>query len=140
MKGGVQMVNTSDKFNSLEQLDTRMDYCLDSWYDYSTKRRIEIVEIYLEWFWKFTERIPQPTRLKELSDFILMEELADTHPDKVTRKEYPILTGKQVERRNKKTVLTGEESTTDYLNVKYNTWSIGNGTHVHRKITTDKRA
>ena len=100
------MVNTSDKFNSLEQLDTRMDYCLDSWYDYSTKRRIEIVEIYLEWFWKFTERIPQPTRLKELSDFILMEELADTHPDKVTRKEYPILTGKQVERRNKKTVLT----------------------------------
>lgn len=134
------MVSVSDKFTSLDQLDTRMDYCIDNWSEYSAKERVAIVDTYLKWFWDFTEREPQPARLKELADFILMEELADTHPDKVTRKEYPILTGKQVERRNKKTVLSGEEATTDYLNVKYNTWSVGSNTHVHRKITTDKRA
>ena len=134
------MVSVSDKFTSLEQLDTRMDYCLDNWFEYSTKERVNIVDVYLKWFWQFTGREPQPARLRELADFILMEELADTHPDKVTRKEYPILTGKQVERRKRKTVLSGEEATTDYLNVKYNTWSVGSNTHVHRKITTDKRA
>lgn len=134
------MVSALGNYTSQEQLDTRMDYCLDNWFGYSTKERVNIVDVYLKWFWQFTGREPQPARLRELADFILMEELADTHPDKVTRKEYPILTSKQVERRNKKTVLSGEEATTDYLNVKYNTWSVGSNTHVHRKITTDKRA
>lgn len=134
------MVSVLDNIKSLEQLDANMDYYLDNWFEYSTPVRVAIVDKYLKWYWDFTEREPKPARLKELTDFILMEELADTHPDKVTRKEYPILTGKQVERRNKKTVLSGEEATTDYLNVKYNTWSVGSNTHVHKKITTDKRA
>lgn len=134
------MVSILDNIKTLDQLETRMDYCLDNWFEYSTEERVKITDTYTKLFWKLTEREPKPARLKELADFILMEELADTHPDKVTRKEYPILTGKQVERRNKKTVFSGEEATTDYLNVKYNTWSVGSGTHVHRKITTDKRA
>lgn len=134
------MVSALDNFTSLEQLDTRMDFCLDSWFEYSAEVRVAIVDIYLKWFWEFTGRVPQPARLKELADFILMDELADSHPDKVTRKEYPILTGKQVERRNRKTVLSSEKATIDYLNVKYNTWSVGGNTNVHKKITTDKRA
>lgn len=134
------MVSTLISCTKLQQLETRMDHFLDTWSDYSVSERVRIVDIYTRMYWQFTEGQPQPARLKELADFILMDELADRHPDKVTRKEYPILTSKQVERRNRKTVLSGEEATTDYLNVKYNTWSVSGSTNVHKKITTDKRA
>lgn len=134
------MVSILTNCTDLQQLDTRMDHFLDIWSYYSVSERIKLVDVYTKSYWQFTEREPQPARLKELADFILMDELADSHPDKVTRNEYPILTSKQVERRNRKTVLSGEETTTDYLNVKYNTWSISGSTNVHKKITTDKRA
>lgn len=39
------------------------------------------------------------TDQQKLSDFLVIEELTDTHPDKITREEYPFLSDTQLARR-----------------------------------------
>lgn len=43
---------------------------------------------------------PEPKQLKRLADFLLYEELHDTHPDKMTLAEYPIMSNHQLARRH----------------------------------------
>lgn len=43
---------------------------------------------------------PEPKQLERLADLILYEELHDTHPDKMTREEYPIMSEHQLSRRH----------------------------------------
>ncbi|PFF33215.1 hypothetical protein CN335_21365 [Bacillus thuringiensis] len=43
---------------------------------------------------------PEPKQLERLADLILYEELHDTHPDKMTREEYPIMSDYQLSRRH----------------------------------------
>ncbi|TEA81194.1 hypothetical protein [Bacillus thuringiensis] len=41
----------------------------------------------------------EPRQLERLADLMLYEELHDTHPDKMTREEYPIMSEHQLSRR-----------------------------------------
>ncbi|WP_425594289.1 hypothetical protein [Bacillus cereus] len=43
---------------------------------------------------------PEPKQLERLADLLLYEELHDTHPDKMTREEYPIMSEHQLSRRH----------------------------------------
>lgn len=44
-------------------------------------------------------RMPDSNVLERLASLILFDELTDTHPDKVTREEYPILSDSQLDER-----------------------------------------
>lgn len=55
---------------------------------------------------------PDTTQLERLTDYILREELTDTHPDKVTNTEYPFMSEWQLDlRRDKETGLKAAEET-----------------------------
>ncbi|NIL33292.1 hypothetical protein [Bacillus thuringiensis] len=43
---------------------------------------------------------PEPKQLERLADLLLYEELHDTHPDKMTLAEYPIMSDHQLSRRH----------------------------------------
>ncbi|HDR7992626.1 hypothetical protein COK77_08075 [Bacillus cereus] len=43
---------------------------------------------------------PEPKQLERLADLLLYEELHDTHPDKMTLEEYPIMSETQLSRRH----------------------------------------
>ncbi|EJQ06651.1 hypothetical protein ABHP49_004765 [Bacillus cereus] len=43
---------------------------------------------------------PESKQLERLADLLLYEELHDTHPDKMTREEYPIMSEHQLSRRH----------------------------------------
>lgn len=43
---------------------------------------------------------PEPKQLERLADLLLYEELRDTHPDKMAREEYPIMSDHQLSRRH----------------------------------------
>ncbi|WP_242264899.1 hypothetical protein [Bacillus cereus group sp. BfR-BA-01422] len=43
---------------------------------------------------------PEPKQLERLADLLLYEELHDTHPDKMTKVEYPIMSDHQLSRRH----------------------------------------
>ncbi|PEF71703.1 hypothetical protein [Bacillus cereus] len=43
---------------------------------------------------------PEQKQLERLADLLLYEELHDTHPDKVAREEYPIMSDHQLSRRH----------------------------------------
>ncbi|ARO65497.1 Uncharacterized protein B5E39_3162 [Bacillus cereus] len=49
--------------------------------------------------WDGRER-PEPKQLERLADLLLFEDLSNTHPDKMTREEYPIMSDHQLSRRH----------------------------------------
>jgi hypothetical protein len=63
---------------------------------------------------------PDAAQLERLTDYILREELTDTHPDKVTNTEYPFMSEWQLDlRRDKETGLkAAEEKGTDGLDYR----------------------
>jgi hypothetical protein len=63
-------------------------------------RLAKIEELTEEYFAK-TGEMPDGITLERMSDLILDEELRDTHPDKVTRTEYPFFSETQFEERRK---------------------------------------
>lgn len=125
----------------LDNLNARLDRYMEHWDLYTVEERVVVCDKYIEECAALGYYDIPDYRLSEMADFIMMDELTNAHPDKVTRTEYPILTGKQLMRRQRKTVLSGEEATVDYLNIKYNNWKDGNsGANIHKRITADKRA
>lgn len=62
---------------------------------------------------------PPAHRLDELADYILYDELTDTHPDKMTREEYPIMSEWQRARRLRKRYLVGVADIDYSRNVGY---------------------
>lgn len=133
------MEKSFDNCCSQEQVDKLLYTYIDNWKEYSLEERKKVVEEYSEAYWRVAGVNPPAYKLDTLADFILAEELANAHPDKVARTEYPILTEAQMLRRYKKTVLYGEEHVSDYLNARYNSWKCEGGTNVHKRITTEKR-
>lgn len=64
-------------------------------------RKYRLLNIHLaikEHVLMYRERPPRES-VADLADMTLSEELNDTHPDKVTRAEYPILSDEQIARR-----------------------------------------
>ncbi|PHD57687.1 hypothetical protein [Bacillus wiedmannii] len=43
---------------------------------------------------------PEPKQLERLTDLMLYEELSNTHPDKMAREEYPLMSDHQLSRRH----------------------------------------
>jgi hypothetical protein len=66
-------------------------------------REVRIVKIntLIEEYFGKTGETPDGITLDRMSDLILDEELRDTHPDKVTRTEYPFFSETQFEERRK---------------------------------------
>lgn len=63
---------------------------------------------------------PEPKQLERLADLLLYEELSNTHPDKMTREEYPIMSDYQLSRRHSREVSmkVAEEYGVDRRNYK----------------------
>lgn len=55
-----------------------------------------IVDAYVEQ----TGEVPEGTQLQFLANWLLLEELTNPHPDKVTRTEYPIMNKRQLRTRH----------------------------------------
>lgn len=66
------------------------------------EHRVQFAEALTEQYFADHEFIPEGTVLDRLGTLILQDELADAHPDKMTREEYPLLSEDQSERRNEK--------------------------------------
>jgi hypothetical protein len=81
-------------------------------------QRVLAVQTLIDSYVRDTGKAPDSTQLERLSDAILYEELTDTHPDKLTRAEYPFMSEWQFElRRDRETSLkVAEEYGTDGTN------------------------
>jgi hypothetical protein len=63
--------------------------------------RFKYIEHLTECYFEATGEMPDAVTLERMSDLCLFEELSDTHPDKVTRTEYPFFSETQFEERRK---------------------------------------
>jgi len=106
--------------NELEKFRDDVEILCDSWKNYTLEERNNIVETLCEWHYITYGKYPREDILAKLTDFVLAEELANKHPDKMTLNEYPIMSMYQAHRRKNKTILTGDEALLDYLDRSYN--------------------
>lgn len=65
----------------------------------SRDERIKAIDEMINAYTDETGKRPDSAQLERLANQIMLEELTDNHPDKVTREEYPIFTQLQLERR-----------------------------------------
>jgi hypothetical protein len=63
--------------------------------------RIAVIDEAVEAWFRETGEMPDGMQLERLADLILHEELTDTHPDKVTRAEYPFFSETQFDERHR---------------------------------------
>lgn len=63
------------------------------------RERKYIIEALLEAYVNQTGRQPDGVQAQRLGNWLLLEQLTDSHPDKVTREEYPFLTKRQLRTR-----------------------------------------
>lgn len=67
----------------------------------SRQCRLQASDSLIESYVKHTGLRPPGAQLGRLATLILRDELADTHPDKMTREEYPLLSDSQRDEREK---------------------------------------
>lgn len=96
MYDGMFMLGTDYKTALAEEIDKliALDIVDDS-------MRIRMVHEITEAYWNQTEKKPDSLQLAKLTNWILDEE-RNSHPDKVTNTEYPILTGYQMKVRQRR--------------------------------------
>lgn len=63
------------------------------------QERIKAIGALVDYYMLYIGEAPDPVQLERLADYILREELNNTHPDKVAREEYPIFSNRQILRR-----------------------------------------
>ncbi|MGX6582870.1 hypothetical protein ACWMNW_15680 [Bacillus velezensis] len=68
----------------------------------SRQERIEAITALSDAYFDSTGDHPEPAALERMANLVLYEELSDSHPDKVTREEYPIMSETQLEERYKR--------------------------------------
>ncbi|MEY8748901.1 hypothetical protein [Alkalicoccobacillus gibsonii] len=74
----------------------------------------ELIDLHFVHFHKY----PDSRNLQRLADMLLVEQLKDPDPDKMTKEEYPFLSDRQEDKR-KQREMSMESETIDYMNVKY---------------------
>lgn len=82
-----------------------------------TPWRCQAVQVLTDAYIEQTGETPDPDQLTILADYILMDDLKDTHPDKVANIEYPILSAGQLRlrfRREPSSDLTNYSEDTRY--------------------------
>ncbi|MBH0358984.1 hypothetical protein [Bacillus toyonensis] len=62
--------------------------------------RAEEIKLLIDAYVEVVGERPEPKQLERLADLLLYEELSNTHPDKMTREEYPIMSDHQLSRRH----------------------------------------
>ncbi|WP_407708488.1 hypothetical protein ACIU4M_00555 [Bacillus altitudinis] len=83
------------------------------------EERIKQVDEMVNHYFEYTGKFPKPFILELLGSYILVEELKDKDVDKITNKDFPIMSESQVNRRLRKRLLL-QDDTIDFLNTKYN--------------------
>ena len=68
--------------------------------------RIDFSNRLTEQYFAINGKIPPVAVLDRLATLILQDELADKHPDKMTRNEYPLISDTQLDLRHKQEVVT----------------------------------
>jgi hypothetical protein len=63
------------------------------------QNRIKIIDELIEDYVKATGKVPEPYELERVGSLILREELTDSHPDKMSREDDPIMSNDQYARR-----------------------------------------
>lgn len=85
--------------------------------------RFDEVEALTERYFEENDEMPPAPLLDRLATLCLREEITDSHPDKMTREESPIMSGIQEDRRSKKHTLVDEVSVGKDKTVGYRkTW------------------
>lgn len=94
--------------------------------------RCASVDVLCESYYAQLGKMPDSNVLERLASLILFDELTDTHPDKMTLEEYPILSETQREERVK------DEIATDFSEEEDNT----NGSHsrLNTHLASDGRS
>ncbi|WP_332606848.1 hypothetical protein [Bacillus spizizenii] len=64
--------------------------------------RIEEITALADAYFDSVGEHPESTALERMANLVIYEELSDSHPDKVTRSEYPIMSETQFEERYKR--------------------------------------
>lgn len=72
----------------------------------------------IEEFYATVGSYPKAYTLTQLANYLLVNELKDKDVDKVTNKDYPILSETQLKRRARKQFLV-QDDTLDFLNTKF---------------------
>ena len=65
----------------------------------SRRHRMDFAEELAERYFAEYGKMPDGSVLERLATLILQDELADSHPDKMTRNEYPLLSDSQADER-----------------------------------------
>lgn len=65
----------------------------------SRRHRMDFAEALTEQYFAEYGKMPDGSVLDRLATLILQDELADSHPDKMTRNEYPLLSDSQADER-----------------------------------------
>jgi len=65
----------------------------------SVQERIEIIEALFDAYIEQTGKVPSGVQVQRLANWLLLEELRNNHPDKVSREEYPFLSKRQLRTR-----------------------------------------
>ncbi|MGE9877946.1 hypothetical protein [Bacillus velezensis] len=63
------------------------------------QERIEAITALSDAYFDSTGEHPEQSALERMANLVLYEELSDSHPDKVARTEYPIMSDEQLARR-----------------------------------------
>ena len=88
------------------------------------KERIFVINWLMDtYIIKFGE-VPKGNQIQRLANWLLLENLKNTHPDKVTREEYPIMTKRQLRARYRREManenIPDTYTTLSYLSSKKN--------------------
>lgn len=88
------------------------------------EERFKAIEALTEEYFAVRGKMPSASALDRLSTLCLYEEITDTHPDKMTRGEYPIMSDTQADRRDDKEIKLsdvqyGRDKTTGFRTVIY---------------------
>lgn|SRR5690554_5790836 len=85
--------------------------------------RMAFVTAVTEQYFAEHDRMPPHTLLDRMATLILQDELADKHPDKMTREEYPLLSDSQADERYKveRSIKAAQDVATDGLDYRVKT-------------------
>lgn len=87
------------------------------------EHRIKVSNDLTEEYFLQHGEFPAATVLDRLATLILQDELADTHPDKMTRNEYPLLSDRQrdTRERGERSMMAAQDVATDRRDYRVNT-------------------
>lgn len=88
----------------MEEVDRLLDM------EMPVEQRIQAVQAITDAYFDQVREEPDSAQLSRLASFILRDDMRDSHPDKMTRQQYPVLTVRQSKRRQNRERSVGERT------------------------------